>query len=552
MNPDFNLNSLKLGATMTRMIPRIGAAALAGTAFLASLIPTELDRSVRAQPPAATKPLTAELTYVPADAAVFIHADASKLWNGPLVKSLRAADPKMLDELGLGAEFMFGSKLDSLQTLTLFWPKFKGPGDPANFGAVAVFKNPYDKAKLKAGFEKIVEPRTKVTLVEVSPQVAVLLAGLDPAVYGKPQDGGKKGPLEAAIREAGTGRHLLTVGAAPGNLPDEIRRDDLPPEVRAFQPLFHAESVAATLDMDKELVVDIRVKSPTPPRAKEAEKALGFLTTLAGDTLDQGIKELGKDAASEPELKDIIAILTALQTGVKDAKFSTEGEVTRVTARAPTDLPFATAFIAAKRKVQEAAARAQSSNNLKQIALAMHNYHDANNGFPPAAVCDKNGKPILSWRVLVLPYIEQDNLYKQFKLDEPWDSENNKKLIAKMPRTYLLPNGAKATETNYRVFVGNGAAFDYLKGGKLQDIADGTSNTIMVVTAKDSVIWTKPDELEFDPDKDMTKLLGYFHGSACVVGFCDGSVRSFSKSLGRKSLNAYITKNGGEVVPEDE
>jgi len=536
---------------MTRTILRVGSSLmLPATLLAATFLPGPREPRAAAQP--AAKPLTAELTYVPRDAAVFVHGDASKLWNGPLVKSIRTADPTSLDELIAGSEFLFGSKPDALETLTIFWPRLKMPEDPAAFGVVAVFKTPYDKTKLKAGFEKIVEPQKKIALVEVSPRIAVLLAGLDPESYGKPQPGGKTGPLEAAIREAGTGRHALTLGVAPGNLPDEIRRDDLPAEVRAFQPLFHAESITAAIDFDKEIAVDIQVKSSSPPRAKEAEKALGFLTALAADTLGQGIKELGKAAENEPDVKDIVSILSALQTGVKEAKFSTEGEVTRLTARAPADLKFAQAFIAGKRKVQEAAARAQSSNNLKQIVLALHNYHDTFNGFPPAAVCDKTGKPILSWRVLILPYIEQDNLYKQFKLDEPWDSENNKKLIAKMPRTYLLPNGAKATETHYRAFVGNGAAFDYLKGGKIADFADGTSNTLMVVTAKDSVIWSKPDELDFDPDKDMTKLLGYHHGNVCVMAFCDGSVRAFSKSLGRKNLNAYITRNGGEVVSDDE
>ncbi len=78
-------------------------------------------------------------------------------------------------------------------------------------------------------------------------------------------------------------------------------------------------------------------------------------------------------------------------------------------------------------------------NNLKYIGLAMHNYLDANSHFPPAASVDKAGKPLLSWRVMILPYIDQDQLYKQFHLDEPWDSEHNKKLIDKMPQIYASP-----------------------------------------------------------------------------------------------------------------
>src|SRR5206468_8126418 len=136
-------------------------------------------------------------------------------------------------------------------------------------------------------------------------------------------------------------------------------------------------------------------------------------------------------------------------------------------------------------KVRQAAAASRSINNLKQIAIAMHSYHDTYNGFPPAAVCDKTGKPLLSWRVLILPYVEQGELYKEFKLDEPWDSEHNKKLIAKMPNVYALPEVTpeKGTTTHYRVFVGNGAVFDYVKSCRLVEIPDGTSNTWMVATA---------------------------------------------------------------------
>ncbi len=118
-------------------------------------------------------------------------------------------------------------------------------------------------------------------------------------------------------------------------------------------------------------------------------------------------------------------------------------------------------LLPAVQKVRESAARMQSSNNLKQISLAIDNYEAANGNMPAAAICDPAGKPLLSWRVAILPYIEQANLYSQFKLDEPWDGPNNSKLIAAMPKTYALPGDPPADgQTHYRVFVGNGAAFD--------------------------------------------------------------------------------------------
>ncbi|WP_315854190.1 DUF1559 family PulG-like putative transporter [Gemmata palustris] len=104
-------------------------------------------------------------------------------------------------------------------------------------------------------------------------------------------------------------------------------------------------------------------------------------------------------------------VLKATVTAAKGAKFEVDDTEARMTATLPlTDLPLATAYGAAVQAFQQRAAVSQSANNLKQIGLAMHNYHDTNNAFPPAAVCDKKGKPQLSWRVLILPYIEQDAL----------------------------------------------------------------------------------------------------------------------------------------------
>src|SRR5439155_6581394 len=157
------------------------------------------------------------------------------------------------------------------------------------------------------------------------------------------------------------------------------------------------------VDLDKELRVEIRVKTPTQPQAKEAEKALGLLAELGQQFIGQGLMELGKSDDKDPALKDIVKILTALQSGLKDAKYATDHDLVQVIAKVPADLPFASAFIAGRRKATEAASRAQSSNNLKQIGLAMHGYHDAMGSLPPAAVCDKAGKPLLSWRVLILP-----------------------------------------------------------------------------------------------------------------------------------------------------
>src|SRR6266851_4770668 len=129
----------------------------------------------------------------------------------------------------------------------------------------------------------------------------------------------------------------------------------------------------------------------------------------------------------------------------------------------------------------------------------MHNYHDTYRLFPPAAVCGPDGKPLLSWRVLILPFIEQDNLFKQFKLDESWDSPHNIQMLPKMPMTYGPYRNKRIDDgmTYFQAIVGPGAAFEGTTGLTFADFKRGTSNTIFIAEAWDPVPWSKPEDLAF-------------------------------------------------------
>jgi hypothetical protein len=211
--------------------------------------------------------------------------------------------------------------------------------------------------------------------------------------------------------------------------------------------------------------------------------------------------------------------------------------------------------------VRTAAERTVSQNNLKQIMLALHNQHDAygmflvpGTGAMGIPIYDPSAKPLLSWRVSILPFIEQNELYSQFKQDEPWDSEHNKKLIGKMPKIFAPPAGAKTPpgHTHYQLIVGPAAVQPSLR---IVQITDGTSNTLSVVEAAKPVIWTKPDDI-FIPTKEMPSDLKKSFGGLFVGGFnsglWDGSVRwiEFGK-ISDKTLWALITPNGGEDVKFD-
>src|SRR6266446_498128 len=126
-----------------------------------------------------------------------------------------------------------------------------------------------------------------------------------------------------------------------------------------------------------------------------------------------------------------------------------------------------------------------ASNNLRQIGLALHNYRDTYGRFPPAAIYSKDGQPVLSWRVALLPFLEETNLYREFHLDESWDSAHNRTLIARMPKVYEALGDAKTEPytTFFQVFVGQGTVFEGTKGIKMDQITDGPSNTVLVIEA---------------------------------------------------------------------
>jgi RNA polymerase sigma factor (sigma-70 family) len=205
------------------------------------------------------------------------------------------------------------------------------------------------------------------------------------------------------------------------------------------------------------------------------------------------------------------------------------------------------------RKLQEdaapdAAVRRQSAQNLKKIGIAMHNYHDTNTQgrLPALAIFGQNGRPQLSWRVAILPFLDQDTLYQLFRLDEPWDSDHNKKLLDNMPAVFRSPAAkGKQPTTPYQVFIGKGAPFHGNAGPRLTQFADGTSNTIMVVESARPVPWTKPEELLFDANHDMPKLGGIARDGFQAL-MADGAVRFFPNATDADTLRAAITHAGGE------
>ena len=148
----------------------------------------------------------------------------------------------------------------------------------------------------------------------------------------------------------------------------------------------------------------------------------------------------------------------------------------------------------------------------------------------------------------MLPYLEQANLYNQFHLDEPWDSDHNKTLIVKMPAVFGTPGVKEKGKTSVHLFTGEGSPFAGDEGPGFRNITDGTSNTILTVIAgpEKAEVWTKPGGLDFESE-DPIKALGEID-KQFVVGFMDGSVRSLPADIDPVVLKNIITHAGGEVV----
>jgi prepilin-type processing-associated H-X9-DG protein len=206
-------------------------------------------------------------------------------------------------------------------------------------------------------------------------------------------------------------------------------------------------------------------------------------------------------------------------------------------------------LLPAVQSAREAARRMSSSNNLKQMGLAMHNYADVYRKLPARAIYAKDGTPLLSWRVAILPFIEQQQLYEQFHLDEPWDSEHNKTLISKMPPMYASPRSpGESFHSNYVMPYGEGLPGSLQKIG-FQNITDGTSNTIALVEVDGeyAVPWTAPED--FDADEESLTDAFPMNGQGTNVAFYDGSVRFLSQFIDEEVLHALLTHAGGEVTP---
>jgi hypothetical protein len=211
-------------------------------------------------------------------------------------------------------------------------------------------------------------------------------------------------------------------------------------------------------------------------------------------------------------------------------------------------------LLPAVQAARDAARRVSSKNNLKQIGIALHNYHETFRQFPVGEserVQYQDGKQLLSWRVHLLPFLEEDVLYRQFKLNEPWDSPHNIKLLDQIPPVYVNPRYDLGNRTVYVAPEGPQTVLGSGKPVRFRDVIDGTSQTIAVITAGPAraVPWTKPQDLALDPDDPVTSIGVEQDGFQALL--LDGSVQTISTAITGEILKRLIQRNDGGPVDLD-
>jgi hypothetical protein len=541
-----------------------------------------------------------ELRIVPPDTIVVFHLNLANLLNKDLAKAVLP----LLESEGPGTRYRFGvplSQIDGLAALT---------GDSWSANVVTTRKE-YDREKVRQAFAPRSTEMTykdkKIQATDGGPRFKdrgikdrgfvkekdfrkegfqeekeeVNIASWAPAVYflsertfvagdgrgimnfiDRGEKPGEKHPLQDVMATAG--KHHVTAGF---HIREELTREAemsfrqvtrFDPFTASmfynFKPLVSTRHGLITADLGDELRLEGKLDFPTARLAEQSQDAVRVSLLMARGSLLM-LEDQLSDQGNTKDESSLNKLLQPLYRALTEAPIKQDGSSVKVSVKATIDDKLVKAVVAeAAPRVHLAANLATTTNNFKQIGLTIVRMaDDANGKMPSSVVYSKDGKPLYSWRVHILPYLGEKELYNKLKLDEPWDSEHNKPLLARMPKVFEMP-GVKAAEgmTYFQIFEGAGTMASPQRGARYPtSFTDGTSQTILIVEAAEPVHWAAPKDIDYSARLSPLKQIGRHYGKFTLAVMADCSVHRIPAGVSEETMRAAITPAAGDILGSD-
>jgi prepilin-type processing-associated H-X9-DG protein len=507
------------------------------------------------------------LTWLPPTSEAVIRIDIARLLAGPIGQLLQ--NPMVQPQI---EEFkqQTGFGPGDVKSITVGVGGISAavssgtPPDPGDLPFIVVVRatSPADLSKLQSAIpnsQPVTEGKMTYLRVPQSPPVAIWLADPTTAVIGTEnmvkRSAAFTTPPSAIDSQLFDGNSAIQVVFSPSN-PDSIFRHPMavlpqagPPAAMELARHFLATAKGASLgiDLTDDLGFSIAARCSDATAAKQMVKLLNAST-------EENKAQAEAQADQVPPM--LAPLMTLNKTLTESQKIEAIGDICKVSMSAPGGgkqlamfIPMIPMMIGpAMQQASFAAQATQQKNNLRSIALALHNFHDVYGRFPKSTSRNESDDALLSWRVHLLPFLGHEDLYDLFVLEEPWDSETNRPLADQMPDIFRAPNvDPQPGQTVYQVPVGPGAAFEDGTEVRMRDFTDGTSNTIMIVEVapERAVIWTQPGDYTFDPEGSLDGL-ERIGSDGFQAAFVDGHVETMSEVTG--DLKPFFTRNGGEQI----
>jgi hypothetical protein len=508
-----------------------------------------------------------DLALIPADAQGFATLRVADLWKTvPVQDVVQAAGNDATDALA-ALEQATGFKPEDIERATVVVKD--ATANPPSLWVIVSTTRPWDKKKVldAAGMPAAEKKQGDVVYhVAENGTGAFYLASPKTAVFASTEDALKaclaqqdrpvtKGPLAQAIKQAGGKDHLAGGFAIPQQVRDQFKG-----QIEALPRVADALDIQSLWVVGnfsgKDLQVELTGEYPSSDKAKAGKEAADSLKFMAGLFLGQ----LGDPA-----------LAGAANNFLKSLTISQSGSNVVVKASGPVDVKQLGGPDMVKALLDGAAGGLtpglrEAMNNLSQITMALHNYHDSMGGFPTSVWVNWQNNQQYSWRVALLPYLEEVELYNKIIENGAWDSPANRELAARMPKVFQVPGKpAGPGKTFYQAFAGPDTMFGPLsvpplppgipppRGHRILEIKDGTSNTLAIVEGAEAVDWMKPgSDILFEPGPQgfpVAKLANHWRGNIFIGAFFDGSVHTIPRKIDPKVLQALITHSGGEVIP---